>query len=166
MHINEGIRAEKVRVIDETKGNLGVLDTHEAIRLAREAGLDLIEISPDADPPVAKIMDYGKFQYDQNKKQKEIKARATVSEVKSIQIKIGTGDNDLLMKARKADEWLKENHRVKAELYLKGRSKGMEKAFLEGRLNRLLSLITEPHQIVEGFRGSPKGIELIIERKK
>lgn len=92
IRINEGIRARELRVISD-EGNLGVLSLSDALAAAQERGLDLIEISPDANPPVAKIIDYGKFQYDQKKKQKEIKANtSTGGEVKSLQVKIGTGE--------------------------------------------------------------------------
>lgn len=168
--MNESIRARELRVIDPDDGNLGILDRNEAIRIAREKGLDLIEISSDTNPPIAKIVDYGKHQYEQKKKQKEIKTKVRekggVSEVKNIQIKIGTGENDIGMKARKASEWLEEGHRVKAELYLRGRSKYMEKNFLEERLKRLLDLVSVPYIIVEDVKPSPKGITVTIERTK
>ena len=102
--INDAIRALEVRVISDDLGNLGVMKTRDAIAKARELGQDLIEISPDAVPPVAKIADYGKFSYGQSKKQKEIKvktkAASVAGEVKNIQIKIGTGDNDIAIKAK------------------------------------------------------------------
>jgi len=72
-----------------------VISTEDAVKKAEEAGLDLIEISPNAKPPVAKIMDYGKFQYEQKKKQSEIKAKSHVTETKTVQVKIGTGEHDL-----------------------------------------------------------------------
>jgi translation initiation factor IF-3 len=165
LRINSGIRAREVRVISED-GNLGVMSTEDAIKLAEEQGFDLIEISPQADPPVAKIMDYGKYQYDQKKKKREIKANATVSEVKNIQVKVGTGDQDLLMKAKKASEWLRDGHRIRAELYLRGRVKYMDKSFHHERLERFLTLLTEDYKVVEDFKQSPKGIAILIERDK
>lgn len=105
--INDAIRSLEVRVVSDDLGNLGVMKTRDAIIKARELGLDLIEISPDAVPPVAKIMDYGKFSYSQSKKQKEIKiktkAASASGEVKNIQIKVGTGDGDIAIKAMKDD---------------------------------------------------------------
>lgn len=165
LRINSGIRAREVRVISED-GNLGVMTTEDAIKLAEEQGFDLIEISPQADPPVAKIMDYGKYQYDQKKKKREIKANATVSEVKNIQVKVGTGDQDLLMKAKKASEWLRDGHRIRAELYLRGRVKYMDKSFHHERLERFLALLSEDYKVVEDFKQSPKGIAILIERDK
>lgn len=168
--MNEGIRARELRVIDPEQGNLGVIERNKAIDMAREQGLDLIEISSDSKPPIAKIMDYGKYQYEQKKKQKEIKARArekgSGTEVKNVQVKVGTSENDIAMKAKKASEWLEEGHRVKAELYLRGRSKYMDKTFLHDRLKRLLDLISVEYSVVEDFKKSPKGIITTIEKAK
>jgi translation initiation factor IF-3 len=115
-------------------------------------------------------MDYGKFQYSQNKKQKEIKVKTKAAsasgEVKNIQIKVGTGDGDIAIKAKKASEWLEAGNRVKVELFLKGRTKYMEKTFLQERLERILKFITIPHKIVDGFKQSPKGIVVTIEKTK
>jgi translation initiation factor IF-3 len=129
-------------------------------------GLDLIEISPNAVPPIARIADFGKYQYEQNKKQKKARAGAKSTETKSIQIKIGTGDNDLALKARKASEWLKDGHRIKVELFLSGRSKYMPDSFLRERLDRVLHLITENFKIAEEYKKGPKGPTITIERDK
>jgi translation initiation factor IF-3 len=154
--------------ISDDLGNLGVMDTRDALAKAYELGLDLIEISPEGVPPVAKIMDYGKFTYSQSKKAKEIKIKTkgsqAASEVKSIQIKVGTGENDLAMKGRRASEWLSDGHRVKVELFLRGRTKFMDKAFLKERLERILAEIATPHKIVDGFKDSPKGIVVTLEK--
>ena len=168
--INDAIRSLEVRVISDDLGNLGVMKTKDAVAKAKELGMDLIEISPDAVPPVAKIMDYGKFQYSQSKKQKEIKVKTKAAsasgEVKNIQIKVGTGDHDIEMKAKKASEWLGLGNRVKVELYLRGRTKYMEKGFLRERLERILKFITVPHRVVDGFKDSPKGIVVTLEKIK
>jgi len=148
----------------EDGSNLGVVSFKEALDKAREAGLDLIEISPKAVPPVAKIMDYGKFQYAENKKLKVAKTKAHTVEVKNIQVKVGTGDNDLALKARKASEWLKEGNRIKVDLFLPGRTKYMDKKFLRERMDRVLSLITEKFKIADEAKPSPKGLSIVIER--
>ena len=138
LNINNEIRARELRVIGAEGENLGVLPIEEALRKAKEAGQDLIEISPQAVPPVAKIADYGKFEYERSKKDKAVRAKSKVSETKEVQIKVGTGEHDMLLKARKAAEWLADGHRVRAELFLKGRYKGMEEAFLKERLMKFL----------------------------
>ena len=164
--INEGIRASELRVITDGEEGSEVMKKEDALKKARALGLDLIEISANAKPPVVRITDYGKFMYEQKKKQKEIKARQKTVEVKNVQIKIGTGDADLDMKARRANEWLKEGHRVKAELYLRGRAKYMDKNFLRDRLAKVLSLIETPFKVVEDFKQSPKGFVILIEPDK
>ena len=126
----------------------------------------MIEISPNANPPIVKIADYGKYKYEQNKKLKKAKAGSKTTETKSIQIKVGTGDGDLALKAKKASEWLKEGHRIKVELFLSGRSKFMPEQFLKDRLDRVLHLITENFKIAEDYKKGPKGPTITLERDK
>jgi translation initiation factor IF-3 len=153
-------------VISSTGENIGVLSFKEAFAMAQAEGLDLIEISPTANPPIVKIADYGKYLYEQNKKQKKAKAGSKTTETKAVQIKIGTGDNDLALKAKKASEWLKEGHRIKVELFLSGRSKYMPDPFLKERLDRILHLITENFKIAEPYKKGPKGPTITIEKDK
>jgi len=163
--INNEIRAEKVRLVDEKEGNLGVTDIKVALEKAKEKGLDLIEISPSASPPVAKIMDYGKFLYLEKRKAREIGKNSSVTEMKNIRIHLGTSENDLNLKAKKASEFLKKGHRLKTELFLKGREKYLDKKFLESRLFRILDLITEDYKILQDVKKGPRGISAIIEKK-
>ena len=163
--INNQIRAKELRVIDNENQNLGVLSVKEALELAQDKGLDLIEISPNANPQVAKIMDFGKYQYEASKRLKKVKARAKPTETKSIQIKIGTGEHDLMLKAKTASKWLKEGHRIKVELFLVGRAKYMDEKFLRERLDRLLHLITEDYKISDAYKRGPKGLITTIEKK-
>lgn len=155
-----------MRVIGPKGENLGVLALSEAIAQAEAAGLDLIEISPNAVPPVAKIMEYGKFQYEEQKKRREIKAKSHTTETKSVQVKIGTGDHDMQLKARRAAEWLGEGHRVKVDLFLWGRYKYMEFNFLKERLERFLKLIPADYKLADPIAKSPKGLACVIERAK
>ena len=152
-----------LRVVDDD-GSLGTMSTAEAIKLATERGLDLIEISPNAEPPVAKITDYGRFQYTTQKKDRDARAKAHTTETKNVQIKIGTSERDLELKAKKASEWLREAHRVKLDLFLPGRTKYMEPKFLEERLDRILRLLTEEYKVAEEPKKSPKGLTVVIER--
>lgn len=163
LRINSQIRSPELRVINE-EGNLGVMSLAEANRLAEEAELDLIEISPEAKPPVAKIMDYGKFLYQQKQKNKQAKTGSKTTETKNLQIKIGTGDHDLELKAKKASEFLRQGHRVKMDLFLPGRAKYLDQQFLRQRLDRVLKLISEEFQIADPAKKSPKGLTIIIER--
>ncbi|MCX6747574.1 MAG: translation initiation factor IF-3 [Candidatus Nomurabacteria bacterium] len=164
--INNQIRAKELRIIGKDNENLGVLSIKDALELAQSHGMDLIEISPNAVPPVGKIMDFGKYQYELAKKLKKAKANASSSETKSIQVKIGTGDHDLELKAKTASKWLKEGHRIKIELFLSGRSKYMDEKFLKERLDRILHLITEDYKVSDSYKKGPKGLTITIEKAK
>ena len=164
IRMNESIRSAQVRVIGPDGGNLGVMGAREALAKAQELGLDLIEISPNAQPPVAKITDYGKFKYEQKKKEKEVKSKAHVTETKVTQVKIGTSERDMHIKASKAAEWLREGHRVKVDLFLWGRYKYMEFKFLKERLERFLAVIPEHYRIAEDIQKGPKGLSVVLER--
>jgi len=165
VRMNEGIRAREVRVLGPEGENFGVISLAEALAKAKELGLDLIEISPNANPPVCKVTDYGKFKYEQKKKDKEVKKRATkVTETKEAQVKIGTSTNDMNIKASKIGAWLREGHRVKVDLFLWGRYKYMEFAFLKDRLERFLAIIPESYKIADEIRMSPKGLSVVIEK--
>lgn len=168
IRINQRINAAEVRVLTESGENLGVMSKSAALARAQAAGLDLIEISPNANPPVAKIMDFGKYQYLENKKAKANKTpgKTVGTETKSIQVKIGTGDHDLEIKAGKVSEFLREGHRVKVELFLPGRAKYLDPKFLETRLERLLKFVSEAYRIADPPKKGPKGLSAIIEREK
>lgn len=165
VRINHQIKAPELRVITESGENLGVLTIDKALAVARERELDLIEISPSAVPPVAKIMDHGKYLYDEKKKEKSAKARSQTTEIKSVQVKIGTGEHDLELKAKKVSEWLAAGDRVKIDLFLIGRSKYMDFNFLKERLERIFKLITVEYKIAQAPLKGPKGLTTIIEKK-
>jgi len=152
-------------VIDETGKNLGILTTSQALDLAKEKELDLIEISASANPPVAKIMDLGKFQYLEERKERQSK-KTHQSLVRNIRLNIGTSEHDLELKAKKASNFLKKSDRVKIELMLRGRAKYLDKKFLEERLKRILNFLTENYKVVEEPRKGPRGIAILIEKEK
>ncbi len=164
--INNQIRAKELRVLDSENQNLGVLSIKDALELAMSKDLDLIEISPNGNPPIAKLMDFGRYQYEANKKLKKSRANTKYTETKSIQIKIGTSGHDLELKAKTASKWLKEGHRIKVELFLVGRAKYMDQEFLKERLNRVLHLITEEYKISDPYKKGPKGLIVTIEKVK
>jgi translation initiation factor IF-3 len=119
--INHFIRVPQVRLVGDNV-EVGVYPTNEALKKAQEQGLDLVEISPNADPPVCKIIDYNKFLYDKKKKEKEMKANAKVSEVKEIRFTPNTDEHDFNFKAKHAENFLKEGNKVKAYVQFKGRA--------------------------------------------
>lgn len=165
--INNNIRSPKLRVIGSQGENLGVLTKEEAIDAAKKVKLDLIEVSPQADPPVARIADYGKYTYEMSKKLKEVKARAHVTETKNIQISVSISEHDIMTKTKQAAEWIKEGHRVKIELQLKGRTKFMDEAFLRSRLERLMAIIPAEYKIAEALKKvGNKSLLIVIEKAK
>ncbi len=162
--INHAIRARELRVVGAAGENLGVLTLEAALKAADDANLDLIEISPNAKPPVAKIMDFGKYRYDTGQKESEMRSKSHVTETKSVQVKIGTGDNDQMLKANKAAEWLEQGHRVKVDLFLWGRYKYMDPTFLKERLDRFLKIIPTEYKVADEMKKSPKGYTTTLER--
>ncbi len=143
---------------------MGLLSVPEALKIAEANNLDLIEISPNANPPVAKIMDYGKYRYQTGRKAREVKAKSHVTETKSVQVKIGTGEHDQQLKASRAADWLEEGHRVKIDLFLWGRYKYMDETFLKERLDRFMKIIPTEYKVADDIKRSPKGFTITIER--
>jgi len=118
---NHMIRVPQVRLVGDNV-EVGVYSTQEAQRMANEQGLDLVEISPTAEPPVCKIIDYNKFLYEKKKKEKEMKSKSKVSEVKEIRFTPNTDDHDFDFKSKHAENFLKEGNKVKAYVQFKGRA--------------------------------------------
>ncbi|MFM7646071.1 MAG: translation initiation factor IF-3 [Sphingomonadales bacterium] len=119
--INHLIRVPQVRLVGDNV-EVGIYSLQDALRISQEQGLDLVEISPTVDPPVCKIIDYNKFLYDKKKKEKEMKAKSKVSEVKEIRFTPNTDDHDFDFKAKHAIEFLKDGNKVKAYVQFKGRA--------------------------------------------
>ena len=119
--INERIRVPQVRVIGDEGEQLGVMDIRDAIRAAREKGLDLVEVAATADPPVCRIIDFGKFQYEAKKKANEAKKKQVTITVKEVKFRPGTDDHDYGYRMKHAREWLEEGDKVKATIWFRGR---------------------------------------------
>jgi len=121
IRINHRIRVPEVRVIGSDGEMLGVLQTHEALRKAQEQGLDLVEVNPKAEPPVCKILDFGKYKYEEKKKTAEAKRKQTVVEIKEIKLRPKTDDHDIAFKIRAARKFLEAGHKVKFTVRFRGR---------------------------------------------
>jgi translation initiation factor IF-3 len=119
--INERIRVPQVRVIAENGDQLGIMNTREAVQLARGQGLDLVEVAATADPPVCRIIDFGKFTYEQKKKASEAKKKQVVITVKEVKFRPGTDEHDYNFKMKHARQWLGEGDKVKATIFFRGR---------------------------------------------
>ena len=121
--INEEIRASEVRLIDENGEMRGIVSIDEALRIAEEADLDLVNISPNAVPPVCKILDYGKYRYEQQKKEKTAKKNQHVTEIKEIRLSASIEDHDVEVKAKNAIKFLQDGDKVKVSLRFRGRER-------------------------------------------
>ncbi len=122
--INQEIRAKELRVIDENGEQLGIMNREEALDLSEERKLDLVCVAPKAEPPVCKIMDYGKYRYEQQKKEKEAKKKQHVTQVKEIRLSTFIEDHDIMVKAKTGTRFLKDGNKLKVSLRFRGREQG------------------------------------------
>lgn len=121
LRANEKIQVGEVRLIDEIGEQLGITPTDEALQMARDRGLDLVEVSPNAQPPVAKILDFGRFRYERNRKQAEGRKRQKAGVVKEIRFGPRTGDHDIKYKVKRLKKYLGDGNKVKAWVRMRGR---------------------------------------------
>lgn len=121
VRVNEEIRIAEVRVVDDDNNQLGVMSPREALRLARERDLDLVEIAPTARPPVCRIMDYGKYRYEQSKRGREARKKQKVIEVKEVRMTPKIEEHDFQVKHRNAEKFLKDGDKVKCTIRFRGR---------------------------------------------
>lgn len=119
--VNQQIRAEKIRLIDAEGEMVGVVSVPEALRAAREAGLDLVEVSPNAEPPVCKILDYGKYKYEQQKRAAEARKKQKIVTIKEVKLRPGIDKHDLEVKMKSVHKFLEEGDKVKLTLRFRGR---------------------------------------------
>ena len=157
MRTNERIRAKEIRVIDE-EGQIGVMPPQDALRLARERGLDLVEVAPTATPPVCKIIDFGKYLYEQKKRQHEAKKKQVTIEVKEIKFRPATDQHDYNFKMKHAQEILQDGNKVKATVRFKGREI-THKELGAALLDRLTTDLAEYGQLE--FRPRLEGMQMI-----
>ena len=163
--INNEIRAEKVRVIDETGHNLDIMNLDEALKLASERGLDLILIAQTANPPVTRIMDWGKFQYEEEKQARKEKQKVKGGEVKIIRFGLKISEHDLVIRAKKADEFLEEGHKVRVEIFLRGREKAHPE-IARVKFDHFFTLITKPFKQEQEMQKKPQGFSALIIQSK
>jgi len=157
--VNDYIRLPVVLVIDDEGNNLGEMSNTEAVDLAKSRGLDLVEVSPNARPPVCKITNYGKFKYNQSKQLKQSKQKRT--ETKGIRIGIRTSEHDLDFKTKQAEKFLKKGNKAKIELILRGREKAHQDLAKEN-LRKFTERISVPFRTEEAIKKFPGGFNTII----
>ncbi|MBI2056586.1 MAG: translation initiation factor IF-3 [Candidatus Sungbacteria bacterium] len=151
-------------MVGENGENLGVLETSEALRIAAERGLDLIEIAPTAKPPVCKIMDFGKFKYEREKGEREHGKKQKEVEVKGIRIGFTTGKHDLLLRAHQAEKFLQDGDKVRIDMRLTGREKAHKDLALK-KFNEFLEMIEIPHILESPPRKLPNGFIAIVSKQ-
>jgi translation initiation factor IF-3 len=162
---NEGISAANVRLVGAAGEQLGVVSKEEALRLAQEAELDLVMVAQKADPPVVRIMDLGKYTYEQKKKIAKQKAKSKSGEIKGLRISFKISEHDRTMRLNQANEFLADGHKVKVEMRLRGREKGR----VDMAKNMLLAFIKEVPggTEIEGTVGTaPNNISAVIARRR
>ncbi len=122
LRINRQIRAREVFLIDESGNQRGVMSTFDALRIAEDAGLDLVEVSPMANPPVCKVLDFGKYRYEMEKKQKEAKKNQVVTKLKEVRMQSKIAEGDINTKSKAIAEFLQDGNKVKVSIRFKGRT--------------------------------------------
>jgi translation initiation factor IF-3 len=142
IRINDQIRSNELRVIGAEGQQLGIMSRADALQLAEQAGLDLVEISPNAAPPVVKIIDWGKYQYQKMKEQQKSRKNAKVIELKQMRLGLKIGSNDLSIKLRKITEFLNEGHKVKILVVFKGREMAHQELGYQ-LMEKIMSLLPE-----------------------
>jgi len=159
--VNNQIRLSQIRLIDENGQNLGVVETNKALEIAREKGLDLIEIAPNVRPPVCRIMDYGKYQYQKSREERQQKTKQKKIEIKGVRISLRTGQHDLEVKVKQANKFLDRGHKVKIEMILRGREKALL-AIAKEKLNKFIELISPDIEIEKEAERQPRGLSVMV----
>lgn len=163
--INEEIRAKELRVISPDGEQLGIMPTKQALEMAEMRQLDLVLIAPKAEPPVARIMDYGKFIYEQQKKEKEAKKKQKVITVKEIRITPNIEEHDLNVKAKNAEKFIKDGDKVKVTVKFRGRESDYAH-FGEEILNRFYDKLKDIAQIEKAAKLEGKNMTMVLAPKK
>ena len=163
--MNEDITAKELRCTSDSGENYGIIPTAQALALADEAGLDLVLIAADANPPVAKIMDYSKFKYQQEKKKKEAKKNQKIVVVKEIKLSVKIADNDINYKVKHAVEFLEEGNHVKFRVFLKGREMANPEAGIEV-LRRVWAMVEDIAIMDKEPKLEGRYVNLLVTPKK
>lgn len=163
--MNEMITVKEVRCTSDEGTNYGIISTADALKLADEMGLDLVLIAPDAKPPVAKIMDYGKFRYQQEKKKKEAKKNQKVIVIKEIKLSVKIAENDISYKVKHAREFLDEGNHVKFRVFLKGREMAHPESGVEV-LNKIWPMLEDVAIMEKEPKLEGRYVNLLVLPKK
>jgi translation initiation factor IF-3 len=165
LRVNERIRAREVRVVDEAGNQLGVMTYFDAMKAARDAGIDLVEISPNAVPPVCKLVDYGKFLYEQNKKAHEAKKHQKSSHIKEVKFRPSTAEHDYQVRKNQIIRFLGDGYKVKAMIFHRGREMAHQDVGRK-KMDRLLKEIMDHAQVEFGPRMEANILLALLAPKK
>jgi len=163
--VNDSIRAAKVRLIDDEGNQLGVVEVRAAARMAEEKGLDLVEVSPDTVPPVCRIMDYGKYKFEQEKKKKVAKKKQHIVQIKEIRFKIRIEEHDYQFKIKHIKEFLEKKDKVRVSLRFRGREMAHQEMG-EALLNRVANDVAAWGEIDSSPKRMGKTLVMTIIPKK
>lgn len=163
--LNEEIDFPQVRCVGDDGEQYGLISSQEALKIADSKGLDLVLIAPDAKPPVCKIMDYGKFRYQQEKKQKEAKKKQKQIEIKEIKLSIKIASNDINYKVKHAKEFLEENKHVRFRVFLRGREVSEPQAGFEV-LNKVAAMLEDVANIERDYKVEGRYVNMLVTPKK
>ena len=162
--VNNQIRADRVRVIDENGKQLGIFNLREALEKAQEAGLDLIQVTDKVDPPVCKIMDYGKFVYQLSKKEKKARTKKA-GELKNIRLGFNISPHDLETRVKSAEKFLKKGYKIRIEMRLRGREKALSE-FGKEKIKQFLEILQQsiPIKIERELKKEARGLTMIVTK--
>ena len=164
IRINEEIRAKELRVIGASGEQLGIMPLEDALRISQDAGVDLVEISPNAEPPVAKIIDWGKFQYQKMKEQQKNKRNAKSVELKQMRFGLKIGMGDLDVKLRKIKKFLVNGDKVKIQIVFKGREMAHKEIGFE-MAEKIISLLENDAKVEQKPQMAGRNLSLVIRSK-
>ena len=159
--VNEAIRAKEVRVIDDAGKQLGIMSTQEALRMAEVREIDLVEVSPNADPPVCRLMDHGKYVYERSKREREARKAQKTVEVKEIRVRPKTGEHDIAFKLRKARQFLVAGSKVKVRVIFRGREITHPEVGRE-LLNRIVAELEDVGVVEQRPRAEGRSMVMIL----
>lgn len=163
LRVNNRIRVPEVQVIDDKGEQLGIMAIQKALELAKENDLDLVEVGPQSNPPITKLMDYGKYMYKKEKQEKKSASKPKGDTLKTVRIGFKTGEHDLKFKAGKIDEFLREGYGVRLEIFLRGREKSMADVG-RTKLSTFMGYMSEPYSITSDIKKSPRGWDAVIRK--
>jgi len=164
IRVNHRIRATEVRVIADDGGMIGIMPVRQAVLMAQKEGLDLVEINPKGEPPVCKVMDYGKFKYEKKKRDREARKHQTIVELKEVKFRPNTDDHDIGVKTRKIRQFLEDKNKVKLTLRFRGRELAHKEIGSE-LLRRVIESISELGVMIQQPRMEGRTMTVILAPK-